>query len=94
MSWLVVALATLAVRTANCSVEVGCLVVPTVQLVSLEVANMVHCLGQLTQEGSTHIPLLISSILSAVVLLLLDDLVRLRKTMKFQWVHLVELADG
>ena len=83
-------MATLVVRTANYSVEVDCSVVPTVQLVSLEVVNMVHCLVQLTQEGNTQT----SVIYSAVVLLLLVDLVQLLKTMKFQWVHLVELADG
>ena len=56
MTMLVVPLATLAVKIANCSVVVGCLVVPTVQLVSIAVDYMVHYLVQLTQEGN-QIPL-------------------------------------
>ena len=87
-------MATLVVKTANCSVEVDCLVVPTVQLVSLEVDYMVHCLVQLTQEG-TQIPPLTSLILSAVVLILVG-LVWLLKTLKSPlvvWAGLVELAD-
>ena len=45
---LVVPLATLAAKIANYSIAVGRLVVPTVQLVSLVVDYMVHCLAQLT----------------------------------------------
>ena len=73
-------------KIANCSKEVDCLVVPTVQLVSLEVDYVVYDLVQLTQEGN-QIPLSTSLILSAVVLV---GLVRLLLTLKFQLVDLVE----
>ena len=80
-------------KTAIHDVEVDGRAVPTTCLVSLEVDHMVHCLLQLAQKG-IHIPLLISSTLSAIVIVVFLDLVRPVKTMQYKWADPVELAVG